>query len=204
LAAASLTPASCIAIFAEKGGKKKKAADDNSDGSLIVNDFTGRNGQIVPNQRRWKPFPLPKDSEKVDWIQVRCASLCALSRYLLVAWALSGHGGSCEPPLRCVSLVSSHSVLNSAGGSRVGAAHGRRQRQRRSEDVSSACCVERSCGGERALFHFEPAFDSCVRMTVRSGFAIHVYACNTSMGDKGMCNSDGDFLIGEPFVIILR
>ena len=29
---------------------------------------------------------------------------------------------------------------------------------------------------------------------VPTGMAIHVYACNQSMGDKAMCNSDGDFL----------
>jgi homogentisate 1,2-dioxygenase len=31
----------------------------------------------------------------------------------------------------------------------------------------------------------------------RSGIAIHVYLCNTSMKDKCFYNADGDFLIGE-------
>jgi homogentisate 1,2-dioxygenase len=29
----------------------------------------------------------------------------------------------------------------------------------------------------------------------KTGIAVHVYACNTSMKDRAMCNSDGDFLI---------
>jgi len=29
-----------------------------------------------------------------------------------------------------------------------------------------------------------------------SGFAIHIYTANTSMIDKALVNSDGDFLIG--------
>lgn len=29
----------------------------------------------------------------------------------------------------------------------------------------------------------------------KEGLAIHIYTCNTSMKDKAMCNSDGDFLI---------
>lgn len=32
---------------------------------------------------------------------------------------------------------------------------------------------------------------------VRSGVAVHVYLCNSSMRDKAFCNSDGDFLVGE-------
>lgn len=31
----------------------------------------------------------------------------------------------------------------------------------------------------------------------RNGLAIHYYACNTSMTNKAMYNSDGDFLIGQ-------
>ena len=31
--------------------------------SLLTNDFTGENGQVNPNQLRWKPFPIP-DMEK--------------------------------------------------------------------------------------------------------------------------------------------
>ena len=31
---------------------------------------------------------------------------------------------------------------------------------------------------------------------LRSGVAIHVYLCNTSMVNRAMYNSDGDFLIG--------
>ena len=31
----------------------------------------------------------------------------------------------------------------------------------------------------------------------RNGIAIHIYACNKSMGDKCFYNSDGDFLIGK-------
>lgn len=30
----------------------------------------------------------------------------------------------------------------------------------------------------------------------REGIAVHVYACNKSMGDRCFYNSDGDFLIG--------
>ncbi len=30
----------------------------------------------------------------------------------------------------------------------------------------------------------------------KSGLAIHMYVCNTSMVDKAFCNSDGDMLIG--------
>lgn len=32
---------------------------------------------------------------------------------------------------------------------------------------------------------------------VRSGVAIHIYLCNTSMKNKCFYNSDGDFLIGN-------
>uniref|UniRef100_A0A914GQL8 Homogentisate 1,2-dioxygenase n=1 Tax=Globodera rostochiensis TaxID=31243 RepID=A0A914GQL8_GLORO len=31
--------------------------------------------------------------------------------------------------------------------------------------------------------------------TIRDGLAIHLYACNAKMGQKAICNSDGDFLI---------
>lgn len=31
----------------------------------------------------------------------------------------------------------------------------------------------------------------------RHGIAIHVYLCNSSMENKAMYNSDGDFLIGK-------
>ncbi|XP_070569122.1 homogentisate 1,2-dioxygenase-like isoform X1 [Ptychodera flava] len=64
-----------------------------------------------PNQLRWKPFSLPKDDEKVDFVQ-GLNTLC-------------GAGDACS----------------------------------------------------------------------RHGAAIHIYACNTSMGDKCFYNSDGDFLI---------
>ena len=29
----------------------------------------------------------------------------------------------------------------------------------------------------------------------KTGFAVHIYSCNTDMGDKAFVNSDGDFLI---------
>ena len=32
--------------------------------------------------------------------------------------------------------------------------------------------------------------------TVRDGVAVHIYTCNTSMGNKCFYNSDGDLLIG--------
>jgi len=64
-----------------------------------------------PNQLRWKPFPMPAASEKVDFIQ----------------------------------------GINTVGG--AGSAE------------------------------------------LKTGFAIHVYACNTGMGNKSFSNSDGDFLI---------
>ena len=31
--------------------------------------------------------------------------------------------------------------------------------------------------------------------TTREGLAIHIYAANTSMGNKAFCNNDGDMLI---------
>ena len=31
----------------------------------------------------------------------------------------------------------------------------------------------------------------------RHGVAIHIYACNKSMGDKCFYNADGDFLFGQ-------
>ena len=31
----------------------------------------------------------------------------------------------------------------------------------------------------------------------REGIAVHIYACNKSMGERCFYNSDGDFLIGE-------
>lgn len=31
----------------------------------------------------------------------------------------------------------------------------------------------------------------------RSGVAVHIFLCNTSMKDKCFYNADGDFLIGE-------
>jgi len=38
-----------------------------SDGRLLVSNFT--NGEIIPNQTRWNPLPLPKDCESVDFIE---------------------------------------------------------------------------------------------------------------------------------------
>lgn len=38
---------------------------------------------------------------------------------------------------------------------------------------------------------------------VRSGVAVHVYCCNTSMQNKAFCNADGDFLIGIILFIYL-
>lgn len=36
---------------------------------LLTNDFTGENGQVNPNQLRWKPFPIPAPSAgKVDFV----------------------------------------------------------------------------------------------------------------------------------------
>ena len=34
----------------------------------------------------------------------------------------------------------------------------------------------------------------------RSGIAVHLYACNTSMDNEAFYSSDGDFLIGMPTV----
>jgi len=96
-------------------GKKKagKGKDEkkSSSGSQLVGDFAGNNGVIAPNQTRWKPFPLPDQNEKVDFIQ---------------GMKTLGGAGSIES---------------------------------------------------------------------KSGFAIHIYACNQSMDDKAFCNSDGDLLI---------
>ncbi len=36
---------------------------------------------------------------------------------------------------------------------------------------------------------------------MKSGLAVHLYVCNTSMKDKSLYNSDGDFLIGKLFYI---
>lgn len=32
---------------------------------------------------------------------------------------------------------------------------------------------------------------------VKSGLAIHIYTCNTSMQNRAIYNADGDFLIGK-------
>jgi homogentisate 1,2-dioxygenase len=37
------------------------------DNGLINNDFSS--GITNPNQTRWRPFPLPSDDEKVDFVQ---------------------------------------------------------------------------------------------------------------------------------------
>ena len=34
-------------------------------------------------------------------------------------------------------------------------------------------------------------------LRTRTGIAIHIFLCNTSMNDKCFYNSDGDFLIGK-------
>eukprot|EP00457_Paulinella_chromatophora_P005330 gb/GEZN01005347.1/.p1 GENE.gb/GEZN01005347.1/~~gb/GEZN01005347.1/.p1 ORF type:complete len:486 (+),score=68.15 gb/GEZN01005347.1/:52-1509(+) len=75
----------------------------------IVNDDSKM--QAMPNRYRWKPYPLPPPSEKIDFIE---------------GW----------------------STVGGAGG------------------VAS-----------------------------KSGFAVHVYACNSDMGDKAFVNSDGDLLV---------
>lgn len=37
----------------------------------------------------------------------------------------------------------------------------------------------------------------------RHGIAIHIYACNTSMDNSAVYNSDGDFLIGKYLHMII-
>jgi homogentisate 1,2-dioxygenase len=60
-------PFSSIEETKSKGkGKGEKKADSSS---RLCGDFTGENGVINPNQLRWKPFPMPSDKDKVDFIQ---------------------------------------------------------------------------------------------------------------------------------------
>jgi len=85
-------------------------------------DFSGSNAVIVPNQIRWKPFPMPSSSDAdVDFVE-----------------GLRTLAGSGSPDLK-------------------------------------------------------------------TGLAIHIYACNKSMGDKCFINSDGDFLfVPQEGAITLR
>lgn len=89
--------------------KLKEAKAEAMVSSNIVSEFGS--AVIEPNQLRWKPFPMPADGTKVNFLQ----------------------------------------GMNTLGG----------------------------CGGP----------------DTKTGFAIHIYACNTSMGDTSFCNSDGDYLI---------
>ena len=35
----------------------------------FISDFNGENMTTTPDQLRWKPFPFPKDDEKVDFVK---------------------------------------------------------------------------------------------------------------------------------------
>jgi hypothetical protein len=132
-----------------RGKAEKKVAPAES---RIVNDFSGDKGVIEPNQLRWKPFAMPSDKDKVDFVQVGCPV---------------------RPSQRIAMLT---------------------------------CVVHRASRRWQVPAAWRPrgALQLCLLNTIHhdvphSGLAIHIYTCNESMGDKAMCNSDGDLLFGASF-----